>query len=232
MDTENCVCAVALDIEGTGSNINDKTFAIGFAHVPLIPEVTDGSDREAFGRHLKKRLIVLDLGKPDGMPWEDYWAEEGFEMRTYSEMWSEHLDVLDKLQSEDWTVAVKTEKEFADAINDTLRLIEEEYTSTLLLSDTLTNDVPTVSELLTRHGHLPLRKTRRGGYQSGSEVDSYVMGTLGLPLTTSWSVFADIKKALLGTQLSYARVYDHDPSNDAAAILSDCISAHVYNAKK
>ncbi len=119
-----------------------------------------------------------------------------------------------------------------NAINDTLRLIEEEYAYVSLLSDTLTFDVPAVSGILAKHGHATLNKSRKGGYQGGYEVDSYTMGVLGLPVTTSWSDYCELKKQHITTQLDYERVHDHHPDSDAAAILSDFVAANIYSVTR
>ena len=183
----------------------------------------------AFRKHLKKRLVVLDLQKPKKMSWESFWVTQGFDMQTWEEFWCHHVDILDFLQGQDWTDKCQNEEEFSGVVNDVFGLVEERYKSVILLTDTVTTDVPVTSALLSKHGHLPLNKTRKGGYQSGIEVDSYTLGILRLPITTDWRDVKEMKERYIAHYLPLPRVYDHNPENDAAAILGDLVATHIYN---
>ena len=49
---------------------------------------------------LAQRTCYADLGKPDGMPWEEYWPIAGFEPRAWVHFWKDKTALLARLANE------------------------------------------------------------------------------------------------------------------------------------
>ncbi len=220
---------VAFDVEATGSSTPlDCVFAIGISHIAIDSTVVDSNNPDRvkiLNERLRKSRLVLDLKKPVDMQWRDFWNSSGYDMTTFDEFWSKHLNVLDQLQSNE--DRCKSEEGFAALLDSTLRDIESLYSSFTLLSDTLTFDIPALSSLLTKYGHLPLCKTRSGGYQGGMEVDSYTSGVLHIPIVASHEI-CDPRLTTIRSYRSFDIPHDHDPQNDAVTILDGFLAVNTY----
>lgn len=222
---------LALDIEKTGcESSKDEIFAVGFAHVSFDEELFDPQTRvEFFNRRVSKHRIVLDLKKPEDMSWKELWETRGYCQKTFDEFWSTREDVLTDLQEGHGTsVKAKSRREFASFINALLAVIEAKYSSVTILSDTLTVDVPGVSALLTSFDYQPLCQSRSGAYQSGYEVDSYLMGVFN---SFPNDEHPPNTRKFLSDRRCSTQLQDHRPENDALSLLDDfvtgCYIAHT-----
>lgn len=200
---------------------DDKTFAIGWA-------AGDKMRQNFISGHVCLNLHLGSDYTPSVI--RQKWEAADFEMRCFDDFWCKHLDILQKLQDPTQVILVETESEMAFALNQALARVEARYDRIGILSDTLSFDTTWCNMLLLQHGFEPLSSTRNGkGYVSGYEVDSYVMGCLGLTPDTPWTTYSTEFDQTIGKVFPELEgIHDHHPENDAKSILVKYIRALNY----
>lgn len=206
---------LALDIETTGKKKNDKIVAIGYAWKKRDGSVVNG--------HHALKLFSED----DNV--EAVWRREGFELRCFNEFWNTptQMDILKQLQQ--GAEVVETEAELAFRLNETLKEAEEHWGGNLqIVTDTTAYDTCWLHRLLVEHDYHALDATRTGKHRWTYDLDSFVLGLLGVtPDTVCWRDM-DAFTRLLRKLPVESVPHDHHPANDAKSILADFEAAEIY----
>lgn len=212
---------IAIDIEKTGrrNEDDDPIFAIGIATAPI--------DATSFDQ-VKAGSVALDLKKPKDMDWADYWKKSNFEERCWNEFWSKHVEILDSLQDKYNIHMVAGRKEFAEWIAFSLKLFEEMYEKTIIVTDTTLFDTVCVGSELKLFKLTPLNYDNLGNYRSGVEVDSFISGLFGIDDRSDWETRSGYFDAYIKPLLLKEVDHDHHPENDATSILLKYLAAVQY----
>jgi hypothetical protein len=194
---EDLVCFFAVDIETTGDFLaKDCCFAVGYAWGTSIDDVKTGS-------------VCLDMKKGKDVTWKEFWQKNGYDMRCYNEFWSQHEDVLERLQDKtrskppivtkkepcsqhedvlerfrDITPShsnslVGTKKEMVEEIQKFLTEIDKNYPQSVLITDTTAYDTVWLSNLLQGEGYPGIGYKRNGKFSKAIEMQSYRMAAYG-----------------------------------------------------
>ena len=206
----------AWDIETTGQRLQgaDKMFAVGSATLEV--DMSTGAVRQvASGRW------VLEINPNASKPWAHVWAEGGYDQRCWTEFWSKHADILDKLMkdtpagrrfNDDAAMAASiaehiawTEKAFGDGI--------------VRVYDTIGFDVTEIGNLLERHGHPSIFLVRKGWPCATSYLDDVRRAALDIdPLGTTTAAQRELRRQHDAAALPAGLSHTHDPADDAASI--------------
>jgi len=226
-ETKKPMGVISIDVETTGATDKDVIVAIGISHGYL----TENNEIATS----KCPRLVLRLGKPEDISWEDHWKNKGWEKRCYDEFWSNNLNVLDKMQADttaEKSVLCRTEDSFSNILNMALEDVEAKYEKTIVVSDTTCFDMFFVNKCLLSGGHKPIYYTREGQYRTGFELDSYLTGLARQNPSTDWKDMEQFKKMLHDKYIKYPLVHDHYPENDSHAVLSYFLGGWLYSIEK
>jgi hypothetical protein len=211
---------IVFDIEKTGKWLveDDPVFAIGIATASIEETKIDG---------VKSFSAALDLRKPQDLSWAQFWDNQGYEEDCWNFFWSNHPNILDKLQDPNQIHLVSTRRQLVSWVNAVLKTCEEMYQDTIIVTDTITFDTVFLGSELLKFGFQPLNHTREGKYRTGGgvEVDSFISGIFG---QLSWSELKEKTDEHLTPIFGNVVEHDHHPENDAKSILLKYLSAVIY----
>lgn len=211
---------ITIDIEKTGKWFvdDDPVFAIGIATASIDETRIEG---------VKSFSAALNLRKPQDLSWAQFWKDQEYEEDCWNFFWSNHSNILDKLQDPNHIQLVSTRRQLVAWFNAILKMCEEMYEDTIILTDTTTFDTVVLGFELLKFGFQPLNHTREGKYRTGGgvEVDSFISGIFGL---LDWRAMKAKTDEHLTPIFGNVVEHDHHPENDAKSILVKYLSAVIY----
>lgn len=215
-------CILALDIETTGQFVDrDVCFGIGLvvatrdtAGLPMILKCTS----------LLTRLPV-DPSAPGDIA--SMWRTNGYEIKTLDEFWSKYQDLFWHLQAcgqvladrETGATTLELNTMMGERFHQTLIALEDEFGRLIPVYDTVHNDPAWLSWIRMIAGHDSLCYGPSGDYCAGYELDSYIIGMLGLDLLTyDWGHDVAPFYEQMRPYIPKAVSNMHDPAIDAENI--------------
>ncbi len=228
---------VAFDIETTGASLEkDLCFAVGYcAGYSETDIVEEGKWVIDLHQIIQPKLLPPLPNGSDGL-WETGWQVSGFEMRCFTEFWSKHLDILNRLSDE---AQYDAERYIFYQLNKLLERLEtvgigrpaEEEAGLRtekkglkfsLVFDTVAYDTTWINHRLQKYGYAQLTAKRDGtGYRSCYELDSFRLGLAGMRPDAPW----EQRKAAVVCSEHRVEGADHDPQVDAHNIFVDFMAA-------
>lgn len=219
MSSEDSIGHISFDIEATGQNIfDDVMFSIGFA-------TSDGTSGK----------ISLDLGKPEHVPWNEWWIRNKWEMRCYYEFWSKHEDMLDKLQNPEFVQIVSTKQAMMDWVVERMLGFEAKHTTVVPWFDTTCFDSVWISYYMMDMGYNSMMYRRDGkGMMWAREISSYFMGSMRFTPSTPYSEVSKWKRSMEKNDLfgNWSTDNAHCPESDAQGIMNLVMSTIDLNNER
>lgn len=153
--------AAALDADAAGWG--DALISVGWAGGRLT--AAEPLAKPEVELLVEPRRLDIDLGKPSGVTWEEYWKTRGWSETTFRRFWSGRLSVLDGMQQTTTSLRVASH-----LLNRELAQLEEKY-ELVPIVDAVGFDASWVDVLLNSQGHRGLGQTRTG--RSRRVIDAY-----------------------------------------------------------
>lgn len=210
---------IAVIVGGTGNGRADIYPVVAIAWGPL--HATDY-------RQLQRRLVCFDLGKPEDMPWPDFWKFKGYELRCMTEHWSKNPHVLDWLQNDGEVTMVNDSHEFAKIFNGFLEEAERGFDKTIVVTNAPTYHTCAATAILKEEGFPLLTHTRAGKYRWSYDLDSYIMGLANMAPDTDWKVFDAFKTAHIVPHKLAKTAHSSYPDDTAMHVLVEYLAAVKY----
>ncbi len=219
---------LTFDIETTGKTAKDQFIAVGYAWKRRDGTLVRG--------HCALSVVdpseMTDIERGD-LSWLDVWHRKGFEIRCFTEFWNAKdkslLHLLRELQRDGSLVT--DEAALAKRVNRAILDAEEHWDGNVqIITDTTAYDTCWLHRLLVDHRFQPLDTTRAGRHRWSYDVDSFMLGALGVtPDIVNWSKLASADKLLSRLPVDAVEP-THHPAIDAQSILAKFEAVEVFNA--
>lgn len=187
---------------------------------------------------LDKRLAVVDLGKPEGQTWENYWKMNGLEERAWNGLWKSNQHILDSLMKRAKMAAVPI-TDIAAQFHRDKKNIEEKFASDSIrwATDGLLYD-PTIGNFMLQKEARPslmfydtpdplVPREARYNFTDPVELYSFIYGRLAVGLAADWKKDVEPVLELLREIAATYAPHDHSPENDAVNIACMIIYANL-----